>query len=257
MSALLHARGLSRAFGGIQAVQDVTLSVAPGEIVSVIGPNGAGKSTLFNLLTGVTQPDAGRIDFAGQRIDRQPPQRRVRLGMARTFQNLQIFPELSVLENVLVGRHVRTRSGFVSGLLGLPLTRRERESDASLGMALLEELGLADQAGKLAASLSYGDAKLMEIARAMASEPRLLLLDEPMAGLPAEAVARVVAAIRALNTRGVAVLLVEHNVHVVMSLSEHILVLNNGRPISEGPPQRVRHDPAVIEAYLGGHGDAA
>lgn len=257
MSALLHARNLSRAFGGLQALQDVSLRVAPGEIVSVIGPNGAGKSTLFNLLTGVTRPDSGHIEFAGQRIEGLAPQRRVALGMARTFQNLQIFPDLSVLENVLVGRHTRTRSGFVHGLLGLPLARREREQDAAIGLALLEELGLASQAFKLAGSLSYGDAKLMEVARAMASEPRLLLLDEPMAGLPAEAVARVTNAIHALNARGVAVLLVEHNVRVVLALSRHVLVLNNGRTISEGPPDHVRHDPAVIEAYLGGPADAA
>jgi len=252
MTALLEVRDISRRFGGLQALSEVSLSVQAGEIKAVIGPNGAGKSTLFNIITGVTPPSSGSVWLEGRRIDPLPAHRRVAGGLARTFQNLQIFPEMTVLENVMVGRHARTCSGFLAGLFNTPASRRERAADRDHAYALLESLDLQGRADALAGAISYGEAKIMEIARAMAAEPKLLLLDEPMAGLPTGAIERVVATIGALNARGVAILLVEHNVRVVMNLSHSVLVLNNGSPISEGTPEQVRGDPAVLDAYLGG-----
>lgn len=248
---LLDVRQVSKHFGGLAAVDGVSLQVRRGDIHALIGPNGAGKSTLFNLITGVNPVTGGSIRFLDQSIETLPPHARTRLGMARTFQNLQIFPDMSVLENVMVGRHVRTRSTLFDALRH---TRRQREENAAgeaRAMALLEQLGLAEKAWQPAQSLSYGEGKLMEIARAMASEPTLVLLDEPLAGLPADAVERAEQAIRGLNRQGVTIVLVEHNVRVVMRLSDHISVLNNGRLISEGSPEQVRHDPAVLDAYLG------
>jgi branched-chain amino acid transport system ATP-binding protein len=251
VSQLLELRGVSRHLGGLQALVDVTLAVRAGEIKAVIGPNGAGKSTLFNVITGVTKPSNGEVWFKGVRVNELPTHQRVRAGMARTFQNLEIFPDMTVLENVMVGRHARTRAGFLAGIFNTPASRRERDADLACCHALLESLGLHTRAQTLAGSVSYGEAKIMEIARAMASEPALLLLDEPMAGLPAAAIERVCGAVRKLNAQGVAILLVEHNVHVVMNLSHSITVLNNGLRISEGTPDFVRHDPAVLDAYLG------
>jgi len=251
MDHLLEIRGVSRYFGGLQALANVALNVRAGEIKSVIGPNGAGKSTLFNLITGVTQPSSGEIFFQGARIDQLPAHKRVAIGMARTFQNLQIFPEMTVLENVMVGRHVRTRSGFIAGMFNSPASRREEAEGREKAHELLRLLDLHDRAGILAGSISYGEAKIMEIARAMAAEPTLLLVDEPMAGLPASAVERVADTLCALNERGVSILLVEHNVRVVMNMSHSITVLNNGVVISEGSPEAVRNDPAVTDAYLG------
>lgn len=254
---LLIADNINREFGGLQALSRVSLTVEAGEIKAVIGPNGAGKSTLFNILTGVTPASSGQIIFDGQHIERLPAHQRVERGMARTFQNLQIFPHMTVIENVMVGRHSRTRSGFLAAFLNTGAVRSERANDQRIAMQLLELLGLEDRAADLAGDLSYGEAKIMEIARAMASQPRLLLLDEPMAGLPADAVGTVSQAILNLNAQGVAVLLVEHNVRVVMNLSHNVLVLNNGCAISHGTPEQVRHDQAVIDAYLGEGAHAA
>lgn len=248
---LLIADKINREFGGLQALSEVSLTVEAGEIKAVIGPNGAGKSTLFNILTGVTPASSGQVIFDGRHIERLPAHERVARGMARTFQNLQIFPDMTVVENVMVGRHSRTRSGFLAAFANTATVRRERENDRHIALELLKLLHLQDRADDLAGDLSYGEAKIMEIARAMASEPRLLLLDEPMAGLPADAVATVSRAILDLNAEGVAVLLVEHNVRVVMNLSHSVLVLNNGSVISHGTPEHVREDQAVIDAYLG------
>lgn len=248
---LLDVRQVSKHFGGLAAVDGVSLQVRRGDIHALIGPNGAGKSTLFNLITGVNPVTGGSIRFLDQSIETLPPHARTRLGMARTFQNLQIFPDMSVLENVMVGRHVRTRSTLFDALRHARRQREENAAGEARAMALLEQLGLAEKAWQPAQSLSYGEGKLMEIARAMASEPTLVLLDEPLAGLPADAVERAEQAIRGLNRQGVTIVLVEHNVRVVMRLSDHISVLNNGRLISEGSPEQVRHDPAVLDAYLG------
>lgn len=248
---LLDVRQVSKHFGGLAAVDGVSLQVRRGDIHALIGPNGAGKSTLFNLITGVNPVTGGSIRFLDQSIETLPPHARTRLGMARTFQNLQIFPDMSVLENVMVGRHVRTRSTLFDALRHARRQREENAAGEARAMALLEQLGLAEKAWQPAQSLSYGEGKLMEIARAMASEPTLVLLDEPLAGLPADAIERAEQAIRGLNHQGVTIVLVEHNVRVVMRLSDHISVLNNGRLISEGSPEQVRHDPAVLDAYLG------
>lgn len=248
---LLEVRQVSKHFGGLAAVDGVSLQVRRGDIHALIGPNGAGKSTLFNLITGVNPVTGGSIRFLDKSIETLPPHARTRLGMARTFQNLQIFPDMSVLENVMVGRHVRTRSTLFDALRHARRQREENAAGEARAMALLEQLGLAEKAWQPAQSLSYGEGKLMEIARAMASEPTLVLLDEPLAGLPADAIERAEHAIRGLNRQGVTIVLVEHNVRVVMRLSDHISVLNNGRLISEGSPEQVRHDPAVLDAYLG------
>lgn len=248
---ILNVEHVSRSFGGLMAIDDVSLNIAAGAIHAVIGPNGAGKSTLFNIITGVMPASRGRIRFLGEYVESTPAHARVQAGMARTFQNLQIFPELSVLENVMVGRHSTTRSTFLDSLFNTPRNRRENQEGQDMAYELLQQVGLHEQALQSAGQLSYGQAKLMEIARAMASEPSLLLLDEPIAGLPASAIELAEQAILQLNARGVSVLLVEHNVRVVMRLSHHISVLNNGRLISEGTPEHVRHDPLVLDAYLG------
>lgn len=248
---ILNVEHVSQAFGGVLAIDDVSLNIEKGSIHAVIGPNGAGKSTLFNIITGVTPTRQGRIRFHGQYIESTHAHTRVEAGMARTFQNLQIFPELSVLENVMVGRHSTTRSTFLDSLLNTRRNRRENQEGQDMAYQLLQRVGLEKQALQQAGQLSYGQAKLMEIARAMASEPSLLLLDEPIAGLPASAIEFAEQAILQLNEQGVSVLLVEHNVRVVMRLSHQISVLNNGRLISEGTPEHVRHDPLVLDAYLG------
>jgi branched-chain amino acid transport system ATP-binding protein len=248
---LIEVRGLSKNFGGLAAIEDLSFTVAPGTIKAVIGPNGAGKTTLFNMLTGVARPTRGDILLDGRPIHQLAPHQRVALGMARTFQNLQIFDRMTVVENVMVGRHVRGRSGMATALLRLPAARREERDLLEASRAALAAVGLAGRAEHQAADLSFGERKLLEIARAMASEPRLLLLDEPAAGLAAGDIARISELIRRLNGQGITVLLVEHNMRLVMDISRNILVLNFGRKIAEGTGEAVRRDPGVIEAYFG------
>jgi branched-chain amino acid transport system ATP-binding protein len=252
MSGLtLDVQGIARQFGGLRALHDVSFVVQPGQICSVIGPNGAGKSTLLNILSGVTPPSAGTITLGGRRLDRLPAHRRVVAGMARTFQNLLLFDEMTVLENVMIGAHTRSRSGFVAGLLGSPRARRDTGSARHAAVQLLDRLGLLNRAEAPAQSLSYGEAKIMEIARALASEPSLLLLDEPLAGLPGGAVERIAQVVVDISRTGTSIVLVEHNVRVVMQLSHQVVVLSNGELISQGTAEQVQADPAVIEAYLG------
>jgi len=251
---LLTVTGLTKRFGGVAAVDDVSFTVEPGRIHALIGPNGAGKTTLFNLVAGVLPPSAGRAMLAGQDMTDLLPADRARAGLQRTFQNLQIFSELSAMGNVMAGGHLRTRHGFLACLFGLPSIRRANAEAADRAEALMRRVGLGEHLRSPATGLSYGMLKRLEIARALAAEPRLLLLDEPAAGLNHSETNEIDALIRSVVADGVTVLLVEHDMKLVMSLSDHIVVLDHGRKIAEGTPEVVRRDPAVVQAYLGAGG---
>jgi branched-chain amino acid transport system ATP-binding protein len=253
---ILEVADIGRSFGGLRAVADLSFTVAKGEIKGVIGPNGAGKTTLFNMIAGVTPPSTGTIALDGRRIEHLKPYQRVERGIARTFQNLQIFKDLTVLENVMVGRHARTRCDVLHAIFRTPVARREEAAIRDAAFAQLDRLGLAHRAEEKAGSLSFGECKILEIARALAAEPTILLLDEPIAGVPHAETERVADTVRALNAEGVTVLLVEHNMRMVMRLCDSILVLNYGRKIAEGTAEAVRRDPAVLQAYLGEDDDA-
>jgi branched-chain amino acid transport system ATP-binding protein len=255
MIPVLEVSGLAKNFGGLAAVADLDFTVGAGAIKALIGPNGAGKTTVFNMLSGVVAPSAGAIRLAGAAIETMPAHRRVALGLGRTFQNLQIFQGMSVLENVMVGRHVRSRAGFLQALLRLGAGAEERDI-RSQAMAALETVGLAARAANAASDLSFGELKILEIARALTGEPRLLLLDEPTAGLAHAETGRVAKVIADLNARGVTILLVEHNMRLVMDISHEVLVLNYGRRIAEGAPADIQRNHDVIEAYLGADSDA-
>jgi ABC-type branched-subunit amino acid transport system ATPase component len=248
---LLEVQDLSVRFGGIRAVSGVSLAVDAGEILSIIGPNGAGKTTIFNVVTGLYRPTTGEVRLRGRPISALPPHARARLGVARTFQNIRLFRDLTVSENVRVARYGRARAGLVSSLLRTPAFRRERgETDARVA-TLLDGVGLRDRSDELARNLPYGDQKRLELARALAVEPSVLLLDEPAAGMSTGEADALMALIRDLRDRGLAILLVEHHIRVVMGVSDRVVVLNHGERIAEGPPAAVRRDPAVIAAYLG------
>jgi branched-chain amino acid transport system ATP-binding protein len=253
---LLEARGLSAAFGGLRALDAVDLEVLEGEIAALIGPNGAGKTTLFNCLTGLCLPSAGDLHLlpAGggrQRLGGLSPHRITALGVARTFQNIRLFPEMSALENVMVGRHVRTRAGVLGALLRGPGTRAEEREIRADARALLARVGLKAVADEPAAGLPYGLQRRLEIARALATRPLLLLLDEPAAGMNPRETAELDELIRRLRDDGVTILLIEHDMRLVMGLAERIIVLDCGQVIATGTPGQVRADPAVVRAYLG------
>ncbi|MGA8652914.1 MAG: ABC transporter ATP-binding protein [Xanthobacteraceae bacterium] len=255
-ATLLEVRGLACRFGGLEAIADLDFTVREGEIKAIIGPNGAGKTTLFNIVSGVISPSAGRIVLSGDAIDRLPAFQRARLGISRTFQNLQIFKEMTVLENVMVGCHTRSHCGTLQAVLRTSRSLAEERDIRNSSIELLARLGLFDRADEPASSLSFGESKLLEIARALAAAPRLLLLDEPAAGVSHAAALRVGDLIRDLYEDGLTVLLVEHNMGLVMNVSHSILVLDHGRKIAEGPPAAIRSDPAVLAAYLGEDEDA-
>ncbi len=249
---LLEVTGLEKSFGGVTAISDLHFEVPPGMVYSVIGPNGAGKTTLFNMLSGIYKPDEGLVRFDGHDLTGLIPHQVAQLGVSRTFQNLQLFFNMSVLDNVMVGCHLRTRSGAVSGVLRLPSVRREEKLAEHWGHEALEFCGLGDLIGREASALPYGALKRLEIARALASKPRLLMMDEPAAGLNDTETLELSSLIRRICDAGITVLLVEHNMGLVMQVSDRILVLDYGSRLAEGSPEQIRNDPRVIEAYLGG-----
>ena len=256
--ALLAVEDLSLAFGGLAALSGVSFEVSAGEIFALIGPNGAGKTTVFNVLTGLYRPSRGRVTFGGADLLRLPPHAIARRGLGRTFQNTEVFRHLSVLDNVLVGGHARLRGTVVGAALWLPAVRREEREARRRARALLGRLGLADAADVEAGSLPLGLQKRLEMARALASEPRLLLLDEPAGGLnPTETRALMDDICRVRDELGLTIVVVEHDMELVMTVSDRVAVLHYGRKIAEGPPRTIAADPAVIEAYLGGDGAGA
>ncbi|MBE0604793.1 MAG: ABC transporter ATP-binding protein [Deltaproteobacteria bacterium] len=248
---LLSVRGISKRFGGLQAVNDLSFDIATGAIKALIGPNGAGKTTIFNLISGFLPPDRGEIVFEGAEIQALTSSRVAALGMVRTFQHIRLFPKMTVLENIMVGRHLHSRAGFLAGMMNLPFTWKEERRIREKSFEIMELLGISDHSGTEGSSLAYGQQRVVEIGRALACEPKLLLLDEPAAGLNMRETAEMGNLISRIREMGVTVLLVEHDMSLVMKISDEVVVVSYGEKIAEDRPLAIQKNREVIRVYLG------